>query len=325
MLNRMELTDNELYEILNNYLLGELEDFSRINSGIVNDNWLIKTKDKKYILRCANKDKDSLGVELSFTKIIFENGFNYRVPLPIISNQKKPFVIYKEKLFWLYEFIDGEIKSELTSELVEEVAIMMANLHNIIEKSNLDLNNSDYNLEKNLEELIRYKNISAEKNDKFSIYFYKNVNKMIDVCSVLEISDIRRFPIHRDINLGNLIFKDNRIVGIIDFDQISGGKDYLVRDISNFFLYCLEKESMELNLNLVKVFLDKYKELREITQKEMELIIKLMVINCVEDFVYEYKTYLKDSDKSDFDVLKQKFMQADSYYKKLDLFNSLTI
>jgi len=113
-------------------------------------------------------------------------------------------------------------------------------------------------------------------------------------------SNLRRYPIHGDINPQNLIWKNGMLVGLLDFENVSTTNGPSIRDISQFYNTAFRdaKVKYRLDLNLAKQFLLCYKQHHPVSSKEVRLIPNLMIAGFIEDFVYAFWMLRNDPERA---------------------------
>jgi homoserine kinase type II len=318
----MELTQNEIREICSKYNIGNLIKSQKVGIGVANHNWFITTENGKFVLRCVNEDKSkkNLDSEFAYLNYLFENGFNYKLPVPIKTNNNKLYLNFNKRIIWIYPFIQGEIINDVFNGIqLEEVAMMLAQMHQIIENSNLKniMNNNTFDINTIIEEANEQIKTSSKNNDEYSMYYTKKAKEFIDLIKQLTYPNLPNFPIHRDINPENVLFKNNKLVAVIDFDNVSSCNEPLVKDIANLFLYsCFDKNKQEkLNLKLAKKFIKEYLKTRTLTLEEIKAIPILAIMGCLEDFNYEYWLYENEPKKTDFSKLNRRFETGLWYFE----------
>ena len=245
----MEITlvRNQIIDIITNYYdIGRIVDAYEIFGGYVNKSFGIYTeKDgikhqyfiRKYkkgiaeseirfehaLISCAIENGLDIAAELipgkdgnTFVKLVEENGSNHT-----------------ERFFAVYEYLEGEDKytwdnPTLNDEEYASAAEVLAVLHN----STKDFDPMGLErVEPKVMEFIPtlpevYRQFAQlEIDNKFHTYYKKNIDDIIEeisrVMTLIPQEDLEKLPmipIHCDIHPGNLKYKDNKAVGIFDFD-----------------------------------------------------------------------------------------------------------
>lgn len=127
---------------------------------------------------------------------------------------------------------------------------MMAIYHKIVESSGLDNNKGRgelFNRKAVLEELEKFRAqiLAKDKHDKKDRIFLKESSTLIPLIKSLdgrEYSKFPTYPIHRDINPENTLWKNKKLVGLVDFENVSTMNDTVIKDISVMLQYlCRDK------------------------------------------------------------------------------------
>ena len=300
----MDKRENEY--LIKNWDIGELISCKKTKKGVVNINWIVKTTKGKYVLRKTAKFtriKD-LKFELSYLTYLKEHNFPCRIPNPIISRNKRFFLRFKGHYFWIYEYIEGRDIERFGHSELKECAKMTAIYHKIIERSNLDNKKGNGDvfgkiwITKELEKL-RTQILKKDKQDRKDKIFLEESSKLILIIKNLDERDyskIPRYPIHRDINPENTLWKNKKLVGLIDFENVGTMNDTLIKDISGMLQYsCRDKlQKYKLNLKLAKFFLKEYKKYHQLSNKKIEFIPDIITAGSIEDFCWTYWMLVND-------------------------------
>jgi len=317
----------EIKMLLENWDIGELVSCRQAEKGVVNINWIVKTTQGKYVLRKVvhfTKVED-LEFELDYLTYLKEHDFPYRIPAPIRTKNKEDFLKFKGSYFWLYEYIEGkDIKRFGYSEL-RECAKMMAIYHKILENSTLDNKKGSgevFNRKSVLEELEKFRTqiLGKDKQDRKDRIFLKEASILIPLMRSLdgrEYSKFPKYPLHRDINPENTLWKNKKLVGLVDFENVSTMNDTVIKDISIMLQYsCRDrKQKHKLDLKLAKFFLKEYKKYRQLSNKEIEFLPDVITAGSIEDFSYAYWMLVNDPKRAKLYRLKL-YSQVAQWYNK---------
>lgn len=305
----------KLKEVLSSWDIGEVLSFKKAKKGVVNTNWIVKTKKGKYVLRKITEKKISeLIFELNYLNYLKNNNFPYQIPAPIKNKEGDFFTQKSNSFFWVYRFIEGRDIRRFGYPELKECAKMMAIYHKIIEKSNL--NNKKglgdiFNRKPILNELEGfYSHISKKpEKDKKEKIFLKEASFLIPLLKSLDGKDyfkIPKYPLHRDINPENTLWKNKKLVGVIDFENVSSQNDTIIKDISGMLQYsCRDKiHKHKLDLKLAKFFIKEYRKYHQLSAKEIEFIPDIVTAGAIEDFSYAYWMLLHDKERAKLYRLK---------------------
>jgi len=103
------MDQKEIKMLLENWDIGKLVSCRRLEKGVVNINWIVKTSQGKYVLRkiVHFTNIEDLKFELDYLIYLKEHNFPYRIPVPIKTKNKEDFFEFKSSCFWLYEYVEG--------------------------------------------------------------------------------------------------------------------------------------------------------------------------------------------------------------------------
>jgi len=318
---------SEIGTLLENWDIGELVNCRQAGKGVVNINWIIKTTQGKYVLRkiTISKKIEDLEFEANYLTYLQEHDFPYKIPVPIKTKSNENFRKFKDSHFWIYEYIEGrDIKRFEYSEL-RQCARMMATYHKIIEGSGL--NNKKgcgavFNREPILKELeeFRARILAKDKLGRKDRIFLKESSILIPLMKSLgdqEYSKFPKYPLHRDINPENTLWKNKKLIGLIDFENVSTINDTMIKDVSAMLQYsCRDRKyKYKLDLKLAKFFFGEYRKYRHLSDGEIEFLPDIITAGSIEDFSYAYWMLVNDPKRARLYRLKLYSKTAQWYNK----------
>lgn len=271
--------------------------------GEVNRNFIIAAKQGKYVLRqilshSHYSSSNDLEFEFAYLNYLESAGFPYHVPLAIPTRDGRLFKKVLGHYYWLYRFIEGAVVERLNESRFTELARMMGTYHTLIERSGLNNGKPAVDLfsrEPTLKEMEGYRSeiLKEHRMNGRDAAFMEESARLIPVLRNLDespYSNLKRYPIHRDIIPENLIWKKNKLVGLIDFEHVSGTNEPTVKDIAVTLQFTCRDKRLEhqLDLELAKQFLRSYEKWHSISDDEVQLIPNLIAIGFIEDFVWAY-------------------------------------
>lgn len=237
--------------------------FEGIPEGILNSNYLLNTDRGKFILRVLegnrsfNSEKEELDFLLQLKEII-------PCTIPFKAKSGEILIRYNNKLMSLFYYIDGEKIEEITPNYLEEIGILLGKFHKfsqnktITRKTRIDENYYFKKLDLNA--------INIPKVD---------INEILRLYNKLSKVDFTSLPqgiIHNDIFPDNVLVKNNKIVGILDFnDAITAPFIFDIGIIINFWIRIKRFNSVQ-EREYIKIFLDAYESIRKLTSKERKLM-----------------------------------------------------
>ena len=104
---------------------------------------------------------------------------------------------------------------------------------------------------------------------------------------IINYSQLKKYPIHRDMGPENVLWKGDKIIGVIDFDNVSELNDAFIKDVVIILQYCCIHKN-KLDISKAKFFLEEYQKYRPLSKKEISLIPNILVAAFIEDFSYNF-------------------------------------
>lgn len=224
-------------------ILKYFDNFSSLNeikSGHTNKSFIFKSApiksgsdEKKYIIRQYAKDQktprslQSINFEINLINL-FQS---YDIPTPYpVKNKSGEFVVQIENYFFsVFEYIDGEkVYGKLKPIHFEQVGQTMAKIHQITREQNLktDIIWPEGNFWNHVFKIVQInKNLLSQKDFQLAENLKSHIQNLKSLPECL---------IHGDFHFGNLLFKDDELVGLLDFDHYRMG--HFIDDITRSFV-----------------------------------------------------------------------------------------
>jgi ethanolamine-phosphate phospho-lyase len=256
-------------------------------SGIENTNYLIKTKENKHVFRTYE--------ELSIPSVEFEVSFineckKKKLPVQKVSQtiDKKKIIFFNEKPAVLLSYIEGEdfTTIPLTKDLAIEIGTLIAKFHkktshykpkgNPARKHYWDAAQFLVN-----EERLKFLHtLTIKKRILDNIKEYKLMLPILQECP--------RGIIHNDFNAENILIKENKISGVIDFGDAI--ETFLIGDLAIPIAHiCFQQEKP---LELARVIVAAYNKEIPLTVPEKEVLFLLVKLRFMMGIITA--NYLKE-------------------------------
>ena len=299
------LFQDEIDFIEKKYKIKILE-IKNIDNGILNSNFYIKTKNKKYILRIyeANRTIDEEKQEL----ILLDRIVDF-IPVSIaIKNIDNEYIsIFNNKKFALFEYIDGNSITKIDTHIIREIAIYLGKLHSFTK----DISFEKYNRKTRINFVFYYNEIKKSGID------FKFKNELLNSADKINGFDFSILPsgvIHGDIFPDNVLLDDyNNIKVIFDFNESYYAP--FIFDIAiviNFWIKINDFDFFTEN-NLIRDFLNYYSKYRKITKEELkslDIACKKIALTFIFLRIYKekidnsYQKAISIQEKSYLDLIK---------------------
>ena len=299
------LFQDEIDFIEKKYKIKILE-IKNIDNGILNSNFYIKTKNKKYILRIyeANRTIDEEKQEL----ILLDRIVDFIPVSTAIKNIDNEYIsIFNNKKFALFEYIDGNSITKIDTHIIREIAIYLGKLHSFTK----DISFEKYNRKTRINFDFYYNEIKKSEID------FKFKNELLNSADKINGSDFSILPsgvIHGDIFPDNVLLDDyNNIKVIFDFNESYYAP--FIFDIAiviNFWIKINDFDFFTEN-NLIRDFLNYYSKYRKITKEELkslDIACKKMALTFIFLRIYKekidnsYQKAISIQEKSYLDLIK---------------------
>ena len=288
--------------------------FKGIKEGIENTNYLLKSKNKKFILTIF--EKRVLKKEIPFFMKLMDilNASKINCPKPLKNKDGKYLIRIKNKTGCIVSFIQGKEKKILNLKNCYDVGKVIAQMHLYTNKIELFRKNS-----------MGIRNLNLlKKSIKFNFKKFPNIDKFLKV----NLDDIKKkWPeklpsgiIHGDLFIDNIFFKKNKLTGIIDFYFASN--DYFMYEIAICInALCFDKINSKFKINKKKIsnLIKGYENVKNISLKEK----KSLNILCRGAAMRYLLTRLYDSVNTPKTALI-KIKDPEEYYQKLLSHNHLS-
>jgi len=263
-----KINTNDISYIENQFNLGKIKIFKGIKKGIENTNYLIRTKNKKYILTifekrihggCKYKD-------LTFFMKLMSKLSKLKIKCPEPVRNKKGTYIFKlkNKNACIVSFLEGKDKKQLSVNDYFSVGKNVAKLHIASKKINL--------YRKNSLSINSWEPLLKKIDNRINKLSSNLVNLM-----KIDLTDIKKkWPkkmpkgiIHSDLFIDNIFFYKNKFYGFIDF--YFSANDFLAYELATCInALCFKRRNKIFVLDKKKSsqLLKGYQSVRKLSLKE---------------------------------------------------------
>lgn len=229
---------NELFQdvrkVVDEAQLGTPQQIVPINSGIANGTYEVATDKGNYIVRklsaynpASRYATSSLSLRHAVGEYLATCGFPYETPRCETNAYGKKVFPVNGAFYEAYKKIEGDINWNLTDNQIREKAAALARYHAAV--AGQDFGYRDLKTQ-SLENILgdfkslkdrTVKNPVIDALQKDNIYLYERFAQDIEK----NVSQVPQDSIllHGDFHSGNVVYKKNRLIGIIDFDNVSYG------------------------------------------------------------------------------------------------------
>ena len=288
--------------------------FKGIKQGIENTNYLLRSKNKKFILTIFEKRVFKKEIPF-FMKLMDKlNQLKINCPKPLKTYNGNYLIKLRNKMACIVSFMEGKDKKKLSLKNCYDVGRIVGEMHLTTKNINLFRKNS-MNI-KNLNPLlksIKFKSKKFNNLDKFLKNNFKDIKKNWP----------KKLPngiIHGDLFIDNIFFKKNKLSGIIDF--YFAANDFFMYEIAICInALCFDKKNSKFKINKQKIknLIKGYEKVKKISLKEkrsLNILCRGAAMRYFLTRLYDYS----NTPKAAFINVKD----PGEYYQKLIIHNNLS-
>ena len=308
-----KINKKDISYINDKFEIEKIIDFKGIKQGIENTNYLLKSKNKKFILTIFEKRVSKKEIPF-FMKLMDKlNDSQINCPKPLKNRNGNYLIRLKNKTACIVSFLKGKDKKILNLKNCFDIGKMIAQIHQSTKQIKFSRRNS-----------MGIKNLNPLFNSiKFKSKKFINIEKFLKI----NFKDIKKkWPkklpsgiIHGDLFIDNIFFKNNKLSGIIDF--YFAANDYFMYEIAICVnALCFDKKNSKFLINKKKVknLIKGYENIKKISAKEK----KSLNILCRGAAMRYFLTRLYDYTNTPKTALI-KIKDPREYYQKLVVHNNL--
>ena len=287
--------------------------YKGIKQGIENTNYLLRSKNEKFILTIF--EKRVLQKEIPFFMKLMDqlNNLDFNCPKPLRNSKGNYTFKLKNKTACIVSFLKGKDKKILNLKNCYDIGKMVAAMHSSTKKIKLYRKNS-----------MGIKNLNSLFNSiKFKSKKFTNIEKFLKR-NFIDIK--KRWPkklpngiIHGDLFIDNIFFKNNKLSGVIDF--YFAANDFYMYEIAicvNALCFDKNKSKFSINKHKVKNLIKGYESIKNISLREK----RSLNILCRGAAMRYFLTRLYDYTNTPKTALI-KIKDPREYYQKLVIHNNL--
>jgi homoserine kinase type II len=286
---------SEINEILSYYDLGVANSFVPTMTGISNSNFKVSMDGGQDVLLKISNDKtiEQLNNEQHVLTALADHKFEFALT-PFQTIQGKPIYQHNDYYGVVFPFIDG-LPPTIDSDVCFQVGSALAKLHSLdITKEDLEhIRPHDVvgfgSLD--IKEYLDSPDAASDFREDFNTVFPDNLENIpYDV-----------FPvgiIHGDLYFDNSLFKDGKLVTLIDFEQ--SGRGRFILDIGIAISgTCLNEDRSNVDEEYLKSFMQGYESIRSLKIIEKEYLDKAILVGFFSIALWRIKRFLEgDLDSS---------------------------
>lgn len=257
------LHEQDIDQLLAQYNLGSLVNFTGIEGGVENTNYFIDIVKEgvttRYVLTLFEYlAEDALPFFISWADELAAGGIP--TPAPVRDKSGQALHTMKGKPALIAPCLRGEHVKQLSTSHCQQMGTMLARMHLINNESSLHQENQR-GLQWLSQQQKRLKPLLKKQDSELMETQWQSIIK--------EMSEFKTLPeglIHGDLFHDNVLFENDQITGVIDL--YNGCRDWLIYDVAVAINdWCLNKD-LSLDPQRCKAFLTQYNQVRPFTAEE---------------------------------------------------------
>jgi Ser/Thr protein kinase RdoA (MazF antagonist) len=320
----MVLNAKEIRELLSNWSLVPLR-CERSEGGHINDNLFVYTQGGKYVLRRLTRFKRPAGLRLELDQLRYlkKKGFGYEIPSPVKDSRGRYFTKYKGGYYWLYPYIDGEVRNRITRSGLKQIAGMMAEYHSLIRSSRFAAKGGmkDPFFKRAILKraaLARSEILARGKPDLEERAFLNELDVLLPLLRGVRPENyprLRTYSLHCDFTPENLVWRGGRLAGVIDFDAVGWSQETMVCDVAMSLWSCCAKgrNRSQLDLDKADLFIREYERRDRLSRTEIGFIPAIIAVRVIDFFIFTRWLLENDRGRAASSDLKERSANAQWY------------
>ncbi len=308
-----KISKREVSYINKKFEVEKIINFKGIKQGIENTNYLLKSRNNKFILTIFEKRVSQKEIPFFMKLMDHLNNLKINCPKPLKNKNGNYLIRIKNKSACIVSFLDGKDKKKLNLKNCFDVGKIIAQIH--LSSKRIKLYRKNSMSIKNLNPLlnsIKFKSKKFVNVEKFLKNNFKDIKKKWP-------NKLPSGIIHGDLFIDNIFFKNNKLSGIIDF--YFAANDYFMYEIAicvNALCFDKKKSKFLINKKKVKNLIKGYQSIKKISVKEK----KSLNVLCRGAAMRYFLTRLYDYTNTPKTALI-KIKDPREYYQKLVTHNNL--
>ena len=308
-----KIVNKDISYINKKFEIEKIKSFKGIKKGIENTNYLLRSKNKKFILTIF--EKRVLKKEIPFFMKLMDqlSDLDINCPKPLKNKNGKFLIKLKNKTACIVTFLDGKDKKKLNYKNCYEIGKAIAQMHLSTKKLKLYRVNSMSPVKLNpLLKKIKFRSREFKNLEKFLKTNFQSIKKNWP-------KQLPKGIIHGDLFIDNIFFKNNKLSGIIDF--YFAANDFFMYEIAICInALCFDQLNSKFYLNKKKVanLIRGYEKIKKISIKEkrsLNVLCRGAALRYFLTRLYDYTNTPKTA------LIKIK--NPREYYQKLVIHNKL--
>lgn len=304
---KSKISINDFNKILAEYNLGKYVNSGAFTKGSVQTNTLLRTTKGNYVLRYyENRSEKYAMFEVNILQFLAKH--SYPCPIPIKNISGNFIGKYRNKPFAIFRFMNGSHRKNVDPRLI---AAAIGRLHKITYqyrpkyfeyRDTFDIKSCLRNA------LLNSEKIRSKSESKKRLEWLKSELRKLEIPKSLP-----KGVCHCDTHPSNFLYKNGRLVAVLDFDDAS--YVYLIYDLANMIYFWAWPDKKYIMFDKAKELLKEYNKHRKLTEIEKTHlfdILKMAIFMSIGWFIHENDFY---NDKRKIELLNS--IGKEEFYNRI--------
>jgi Ser/Thr protein kinase RdoA (MazF antagonist) len=209
-------------EIAEQFGLGSIEDYKRLENGLINQSFKVKTVRGQFVLQKLSPIWDARVIDDYRTVQAYLRTSGVHVPVLMNDRDGRPYFL-KDKCIWrAFEYIPNDPIESPTPELAFEAGALLGRFHTSMAGTQLKpaFKLEGYHDTPSIMSKLRF----VYSNPAFASKAVRAKREYALISNVIEAHslprDVERIVIHGDPKFNNFLFKDGKAISLLDLDTL---------------------------------------------------------------------------------------------------------
>ncbi|CAN7441781.1 phosphotransferase [Paenibacillus sp. LjRoot56] len=311
-------------EIVRNYFENTLYEIESVPFGLTNITKIMILNDEKYVIRNYNrhtKNVESIKFEAQVISCLSKQNLSFVVPIFLYTNVREQFVRLSDgTLGAIVSFVEGAVPEIINIQQATEFGSIVGEVSSALSQCTIDCNYRGVPFTEfySLHPLANYSAVATfMKAPPFEISqaalnFYEEMISFVEQ-KKLEWMDLPKQLVHHDLLIYNLLSKENKIHGVLDFDFTSHDISFMEFTISLNHVIQLTNGSWD----MTEAFIKGYSKFRKCTYQEinqLELLTRIYHIAVLHIYIGQH--YSGKNIEQNFNYILSQFQLRNEWLNK---------
>jgi homoserine kinase type II len=281
----------DIAELIKPYPVGKVLSFEHIKKGYMNHSFIVRTDKGKYILRIGKKTKTAN--DLLFEIKMLNHLRGLPTPKYVQDNTGNYVNVFKGHNYTVYQYIEGSTPKKTSEKLMQQVAFFLAEFHNQTKNFKSD------------SDRFAWYTFSGDRAAEFKNYLMKALpnykNDIIymekEVLNTRLPDSLPTGPLHCDVKRENVLVINDRLTGVVDFDNCQMGP-YLLDLAISINWFCTDWNGLDYHKTYR--FIAYYEKRRRLSKFERKLLFRAIKYAYISHEFVDYYVYAKQIITEDY-------------------------